>query len=246
VYPLVDLILVRDGRTAPPLLSALGVDDGRVVFTGDDAIELVYTARTSHPGQAIGVSLRRSHYTLVGTEDMDVIRAVLQQAAAKRNTKLKPVPISYSSHEMDENVIQGLLAGGRTVFARRRRFQTPVQIVKSVGGCRLVVTGAFHAAVFALAQGIPAVGLARTSMYLDKFQSLADQFGTACQPVHLGGEDLATRLERAIDFAWNAADDLRPGLLEAAQRHIALGRAGYRRLHELVEPRPHRPVAGIS
>ena len=45
VLPRVDLICVRETITGPPLLDSLGVSRDRVVVTGDDAIETVYSHR---------------------------------------------------------------------------------------------------------------------------------------------------------------------------------------------------------
>jgi colanic acid/amylovoran biosynthesis protein len=117
------------------------------------------------------------------------------------------------------------------------RFETPLEIIKQIASCRLVVTGAFHTAVFALSQGIPAVGLAKSIMYIDKFKSLVDQFGSGCQVICIDTPDLSERLTNAIDEAWDSAEQVRPGLLEAAAWQIELGHAAYRRLYELVESR---------
>ena len=62
-----------------------------------------------------------------------------------------------------------------------QRCSTPLEIIQKVGQCHLVVTGAFHTAVFALAQGIPAVCLAKSRHYMNKFLGLADQLGLAVQ-----------------------------------------------------------------
>ena len=49
----------------------------------------------------------------------------------------------------------------------------------------------------------------------------------------LADADLTPRLSRAIDEAWQSADDVRPRLLEAARRQIEAGKAAYRRLQEI-------------
>ena len=235
VYPLIDLILVRDRVAAPPLLASLGVDPARILFTGDDAIELAYEARRDAFGTDIGVSLRLSNYTLVTASDTAVVCDALHQARARHRTRLVAVPISYSSHELDERVLREAIGEDVRLPRPGSRFLAPAGIVRNVGRCRLVVTGAFHTAVFALSQGIPAVGVARTSMYVDKFRSLADQFGPGCAVIDLAGDGVTGRLVEAIDTAWEAADDLRAGLLDAAQRQIRLGQAAYRRLYDVVE-----------
>jgi polysaccharide pyruvyl transferase WcaK-like protein len=243
VLPRVDLIFIRDRVSAPPLLSSLGVDPARVIFTGDDAIELAYAARTPTLGKAIGVSLRITFYTQVGIKHIEILRLVLEQAVIKYNTQLIGIPISHSIHEQDDRVLHQLLNGKNDVSYPHWRFDTPKKIVKQVGRCRIVVTGAFHTAVFALAQGIPAVGLARSNMYLGKFKSLEDQFGAACQVIALDDQALQLKLGKAIDTAWGSAEQCKPQLLAAAARQIEMGQAAYRRLYELVESKQQKTAA---
>ena len=55
------------------------------------------------------------------------------------------------------------------------------------------MTGAYHAAVFALAQGIPVVCLSNSPYYLAKFQGLEDLFGVGCTIVTLSEPDFADK-----------------------------------------------------
>jgi colanic acid/amylovoran biosynthesis protein len=235
VLPSVNLIFIRDRQTAPRLLDSLGADPSHVIFTGDDAIELAFSARREGFGTAIGVSLRVAQYTRIDSRHIEAIRPALHQAVAKYRAGLIAIPISHSLNELDDRVLRQLLAEQVHVQAGGWRFETPLEIIRKIGGCRLVVTGAFHTAVFALAQGIPAIGLAKSTMYVDKFNSLVDQFGSGCQVIYLDAQDLSERLTSAIDGAWESAEQVRPGLLEAAARQIELGRAAYGQLFKLVE-----------
>lgn len=236
VLPLVDLILIRERFATPQLLTALGVDPQRVIFTSDDAIEMAYRARGKALGTGIGVSMRVAHYTQVEEQQLAVVRPILEQASANYKANLIAVPISHSAHELDDQVIRELLAGQANAVHSPWRFEPPLGLIKRVGRCRIVVTGTFHTAVFALSQGIPAVALAKSTMYMDKFIGLADQFGAAgCQALYLGDTNLPAKLAAAIDTAWTTAEQVRPQLLEAAARQIELGHAGYRQIYELVE-----------
>lgn len=244
VYPLVDLVFVRDRVVGLETAHALGVAPGRAVFTGDDAVELAYEQRSSCLGTAIGVSLRMAHYTGLGEPDVRVVADVLGRVSAAYGAKLFPVPISFSRHELDERIL-GRVTGTHRTQGLGWRFRTPRAIVRTIGRCRVVVTGTFHTAVFALAQGIPAVGLARSRMYVEKFESLVDQFGAGCQVVSLDDPRLADELEAAVCSGWGEADRLRPALLATARQLVSTGYAAYRRLQALVESRaadPGRPA----
>jgi colanic acid/amylovoran biosynthesis protein len=98
----------------------------------------------------------------------------------------------------------------------------------------VVVAGSYHAGVFALAGGVPVVGLARSAYYVDKFRGLADQFGHGCEVVLLKDEEDGA-IETAIEYLWQAAEDLRPHLLAAAADQIAAGHRAYRKAYEIAE-----------
>ena len=100
-----------------------------------------------------------------------------------------------------------------------------------------MVTGTYHGAIFALAQGIPVVGVANSDEYFNKLSELSDGFGSGCQVFHLEDEQLADKLRKAIDNAWSSAEIIKPALLESAVRQIDLQKAAYQRIYELVSGR---------
>lgn len=235
LLPKLDLILIREPKVARPLLESLGVAPERVLMTGDDAIEMAYETRSSKWGNYIGVNLRAARYTEVDHTYIEKIRPALHRAARKYDAPLMALPISVHRQEDDLRIIRELLRGYSKVSIDWRRFNPPMDTIKKIGRCRLVVTGAFHPAVFALAQGIPVVGLVKSIAYQDKFGALHDEFGSACQILHLDDEQLTEKLAAAIETAWVSAEEVRPALLQAAVRQIEWGRAGYRHLYDLVE-----------
>jgi colanic acid/amylovoran biosynthesis protein len=233
VLPFVDLIFVRERRIASALLASLGVPAHRVVMTGDDAIEMAFTARPEAHAMGIGVSLRVTPYTALGNDHMPVIRAAVQQAARTYHSELIALPISSAPHESDIKHIRRLMPGYAPSYISRRRLGTPSDTIRQTARCRVVVTGTFHGAVFALAQGIPVVALARSTEYVDKLTGLADEFGAGCRVVRLEGPGLGGRLGAAIDNAWASADAVRAELLENAARLVGLRQAAYQRLKAL-------------
>lgn len=239
VLPEIDLILVRESKFAIPLLESLGVSPERIHMSGDDAVELAYEARNATLGSDIGVSVRFAHYTNVGYQDLDRIRSVLHHAAARYGAGLIGIPTSCCGVESDQFKIGELLAGYPKTVHSWLRFEPTIDLIRKVGRCRVVVAGAFHAAVFALAQGIPAIGLVRTKEYSIKFGGLVDQFSPGCQLLSMDDEQLPEKLAEAIATAWESADRLRPQLLEAAAAQIQLGQRGYSRLHESYELQHH-------
>jgi hypothetical protein len=76
---------------------------------------------------------------------------------------------------------------------------------------------------------------------VDKFVGLNDQFGDVCPVVRLDERGYERQLEHAIRDLWERADELRPGLVRAAEQQIELSRAAYRRFRTTVESKAAGP-----
>jgi colanic acid/amylovoran biosynthesis protein len=79
------------------------------------------------------------------------------------------------------------------------------------------VTGSYHAAVFALAAGVPTVCLSNSDYYNAKFSGIAALFPAATEIVPLTGRDLERRLTEAIDRTWDADEISRQATRELAR-----------------------------
>jgi polysaccharide pyruvyl transferase WcaK-like protein len=235
VLPLVDLITLREQRASMPLLNSLGVSPNRVIVTGDDALELAYQARNPELGYGIGVNLRMAKYAEVNVQIVEKVRLALQDYVLKKETQLIPIPISQ--YDSDSKTIQQLLRGYDDKCDGGQSLDTPLKIIKQIGHCRIVVTGSYHAAVFALAQGIPVICLAKSKYYIDKFFGLAEQFGSGCEVILLDDEQLQKKLIFSIDQAWKLAKICRENLLVSAKQQIGCSHVAYQQIYTLVESR---------
>jgi colanic acid/amylovoran biosynthesis protein len=233
ILPSVDAIAVRETRASVPLLASLGVPGDRVMSTGDDAIALAYEARPAALGCGVGINLRVARSAASKDSDVPVVREGLWRFAQVRPAPLVPLPIARQ-RDLDALVIRQLI-GQDDAMGDGRELDTPLKVIHQVGRCRIVVTGAYHAAVFALAQGVPAVCLARSPYFMDKFLGLADQFGSGCHLVSLDDPDVPARLVDAMEQAWAEAPAGRVPLWQAAARQIERGQAAYQHVHALVE-----------
>ncbi len=233
VLPSVDLIAVRESRKGLPLLNMLGVKRDRVIATGDDAIELAYKARSTELGDGIGVNLRIASYSELDKGCIALIRKILHDFSGRNNAVLHPVPISTHEYDSDVRTIQELMKGYDDGSDGGRSLDSPHKVIKQIGNCRIVVTGSYHPAVFALAQGIPVIALAKSGYYIDKFLGVKEQFGGGCEMI-LFDKQLKENLIAGIERAWSEADQIRPQLLESAKRQVFISKAAYRRAFELV------------
>jgi len=226
VLPHVDFIGLREERAGRPLLTSLGVPENRIMTTGDDATEIAYDLRQNTVGSGLGINLRASDYSAVDRALFAPLRAVLRNAKDRLQAPLIPVPISFVPGEADMETIRMLTDDEAGAVPGCN----PEAVIRQIQRCRLLVTGSYHAGVFALACGIPVIGLARAPYYVDKFQGLAALYGEGCQVVLLDDPDFARALEAEIARLWGAAEAMRPPLLAEAARQIRLGQDAYRRI----------------
>ena len=238
ILPAVNVLALREGRTALSLLDSLGIDSSQVTVTGDDAIEHAYNERPKELGHAIGINVRVSGYSNVGDELLAKIRSVLTRVAKRHGAPIVPVPISIGDEISDAGNIQQLV-GDYEGYEGGGKFGNSLQVIRQVGRCRVVFAGSYHAAVFALAQGIPTVCLANSEYYFNKFSGLAEQFGAGCRVITNDSqfpEKLESALEEALDDAFSQAESERPLLLRTAAKQIAASRAAYRALYDQINP----------
>lgn len=237
VLPLVDVISLRESKASLPLLQSIKIPQDKITVTGDDAIELAYRARPEKIGQNIGINLRIAKYSNVSEDSIQLLRDILQKFAIDREVDLLPVPIDRASFhgyiDSDMASIQKLLQGFDNDSDGGSSLDTPIKVIQQVGKCRVVVTGSYHGGVFALSQGIPVIGLAKSQYYIDKFSGLSGQFPGGCKTLLLSSDNLRDDLKSALDYFWNYAEQLREPLLKAANQQIMLGQCVYSKLAQL-------------
>lgn len=233
VLPLVNFITLRGNPGSPAILRSLGVPESKVETTGDEALELAYESRSEEPGRGLGINIRFLASACTDDDDIKSIRPVLQDFARRHGVSLIPLPIAMQVYTRDDLAIKQLLVGFDEQSDGGKTLDSPLKVIKQAARCRVVVTGAYHAAVFALAQGIPVVGVAKSAYFASKFLGLENQFGEGCHTILLNEPALPQRLHSAIERAWQNADRLREPLRAAALRQIESSRRSYERIKTL-------------
>jgi len=232
VLPRVSMFASRGTHGAEAIAAQLGIPKSVFATTGDDAVEPAYRLRSQSLGNAIGVNLRIAPYSGIAESHADAIGAVLCDFARRRNADLLPLPIAQHSTADDRKSIGRLLGALSTSHATPGP-ESPQAIYSETTRCRIVITGAYHAAVFALAQGIPTVCISGTGYYAAKFRGLRELFGDGCEIVFLEENDSTSSLIHSLEKAWNLSVDLRNALQEKACKQIQASRDAYRRVAEL-------------
>jgi polysaccharide pyruvyl transferase WcaK-like protein len=236
VLPRVDLIALRERRTGPALLETIGVEPQRVRVTGDDAVSLAHERRPRVPGASLGINLRVSWNAEVDEADVAALRPVLHAFARQVDAPLLPLPIARKKG-VDTLTLRSLLETAEgTDGGGGEALDTPEAVIEQASRCRVVVTGAYHAAVFALSQGIPAICLFRSAYFAGKFLGLQELFGEGCEVLAMEA-DWPSRLSARLAAIWENAPAWRESLLESAARQAAASRRAYGELRAIVEAR---------
>jgi colanic acid/amylovoran biosynthesis protein len=237
VLPLVNFITLREGRGSFSILRSLGVADSKVQTTGDEALELAYESRVAELGRGLGIGIRFAASATVNDDEIERMRPILHDFARRHNVPLVPLPIAIQVYTRDDLAIKRVLMGFDEESDGGKTLDSPLKVIKQAALCRVVVTGAYHAAVFALAQGIPVVSLAKSAYFSGKFLGLEHQFGEGCQTILLNEPGWPERLNDSLERAWQNADELRETLQAATFRQIELTRRSYEQVKCLVRLR---------
>lgn len=225
-----ELITVRESLKSPAVAAGLGLAHDRITVTGDDAVELAYGLRPARMGTKIGLNVRATDYSAVAPSDLQRLRVAVSRIMTDLAAAPQLLPISLYNHE--DVVSTGALLDPETFAPPIVR--GPEDVIELAGECRVVITGSYHAAVFALAQGIPVVALVKSAYYRDKFTGLAGPFGEGCVCLDMSDRDFPEKLHAIALRLHGAAERWRPALLERAEAQIADGRNAYHRLPEML------------
>jgi colanic acid/amylovoran biosynthesis protein len=238
VLPKLAALSLREDRMGPDLALSLGTPPGAMTVSGDEALEL--TPGTSAPeGHALGVNMRVSGYAGVDPAAAAAIGDLLLESAAALQAPIVALPVSRGAAGDDLGSIRALLRPERSrADITLNDFTTPEALITAAAGCRAIVTGSYHAAVFGLAQGVPTICLTKSSYYDAKFAGLRALFPSACSVVSLDQPDCAAQLRTAIDEAWHLPAPARAAAREATTRQRNAGREAYARFRDAVEKSP--------
>jgi polysaccharide pyruvyl transferase WcaK-like protein len=201
------VIGLREGVGSLPVLAEHAVEAARVSVTGDDALLLAVPATRPPTGSAVGLNVRVANYSHIAEDFGSLVVERVRASAERMGAPICALPIEHNKHVADLEAIAVLeerLVGTPVRGHELGDIATPAELADRVSRCRVVVTGSYHAAVFGLAVGVPAVCLSNSAYYDGKFNGLVDLFPGGCAIVR-PGDRFDADLDAAI--AWAAALD---------------------------------------
>ena len=186
-------------------------------------------------GSAVGVNVRMTDYSGVNAEVIEELADVISAAVIRLNAPCVSLPIRIATDgASDLEVTAPILKRCPKVIEVPPSIARPPELMPYIAQCRCVITGSYHAGVFALAMGIPVIGLAASPYYMQKFLGLADQFSGGCQTIDLNAADWKQSLAGAIGSSYGRAEELRPALIRCAEEQITACTEAYARLPSLL------------
>jgi colanic acid/amylovoran biosynthesis protein len=236
VLPKLKVIGLREERIGRGLVLSLGMPADAVVSTGDDALELMDDDTPVATGSALGVAMRVAGYAGVESVTAAAVGDLVIEAAVELRAPIVGLPVSRYAASADIDTLRALWQRGqnRTEIVVKD-ITTPKDLILAAASCRAIVAGSYHAAVFALAQGVPAVCLTKSSYYEAKFGGLEALFPGACFVVPLDAADYAARLSAMIRQAWHLPAPARAAAKDIAVRLREAGRTAYAQFGARVE-----------
>ena len=208
-------------------------------------------AAGSPAGHVLGVNLRVSGYAGVDQATAASVASAVRAVATELRADLVGLPVSRYATAADAGALRELWPDqsrphqsgpdqSRPVESPEAGLTmddltTPEDLVLAIASCRTVITGSYHAALFSLAAGVPAVCLTKSPYYDAKFGGLAALFPGACRTVSLGDPEAAARLEVAVREAWQLPPAARAAAAATATALCDAGRQAYAQFRLAVE-----------
>jgi colanic acid/amylovoran biosynthesis protein len=183
--------------------------------------------------------VRFADYTNLSLAGIGALRFAIDELASGCEMNVQALPISRHPGSDDLVGVTRLLQGFSTGRLILDDIATTAELVHATAGCRAVVTASYHAAVFALAAGVPAVCISNSPYYDGKFRGLVDLFPHAAEFIQLQRSGSTVLLRQALARAWNASVKVREGAWMSARRQIGASQALYARFADQVD-RPAR------
>lgn len=184
------------------------------IISGDDAV--LITSELSAVRSSIGVSLRGAKHAQLPKGVLTEIGKQVVAIAARENLKVQPLPVYLAESDGDLATFSKCEVPSHVIENDGTHIDQVQQLIECIRNCRVVVTGTYHAAVFALSCGIPVVALASSKYYHRKLGGIMAQFGERTAPLDMGRTDFSERLYSNIHSALNEPQTHRDRRLAAA------------------------------
>jgi colanic acid/amylovoran biosynthesis protein len=229
-----DLLSLREGLFSPAIAVDIGkMDSKKMYVTGDDAIELAYCEPSNTNASSIGVNIRIANYSGLSQDQSYDIGDIIRAFAESNSAGFEVLPIDISDNGSDKLATERMLGMSSDAIEPHDNVDSTASVISSINRCKIIITGSYHAAVFALSRGVPVVAIVASEYYSTKFEGLRHQFGSGISIIYLSTPAWKANLIDSLDFAWNSSSSVKSELLISAKGQLDTGRQAYSRLGEM-------------
>lgn len=183
VFLNLELISMREGKFSPELLEKSiaknNVAIPKRLTTGDDAIEKAFKLRAEKMGMELGLNIRNANYANLPDNVLAELGSIVRSYVDTHNLNYQLLPISMIKGISDIEALEKLLQ-----LELDNSVQASLEvndIIHRIAKCRVVITGSYHAALFALSQGIQVIGLTASKYYDNKFLGYYINLSMVCK-----------------------------------------------------------------
>jgi colanic acid/amylovoran biosynthesis protein len=230
--PRLNALGIRENLISKQIASINLVSGDKLFVTGDDAIEIALN-KTGPPEEGcFGLNFRQAAYAGDIKHVFSIIGNIITSIAQSENRKVIPVPIHIGDEYRDLRIIAENCSIDAEEFKLAKNISTPDMLVKQIQRCSIVISGSYHAAVFALAQGIPVIALAASDYYLAKFEGLKEQFKVGCEIINLVSDQFPEQLEQTVKSSLKIPRQSKDQLVKAAKMQTKFSQAAWRKFLE--------------
>jgi colanic acid/amylovoran biosynthesis protein len=228
VLPRLNVLGLREDLTSLEIIKSLNVSQEHVFITGDDAIEVaVQMINPDIEKKCIGVNIRQDYYAGNFKNLLPEIGTIIKSISESHHAPIIPLPIYLGEPNSDLSSITQMCDLDMIEYQLSEHIITPEDIIRQISRCKVVITGSYHAGVFALAQGIPVVALVGSDYYAAKFYGLAKQFEAGCQVEMLRSKNLIDRFRYSIEYSMQMQNEYEPKLINSAKQQVKQSRAAW-------------------
>jgi polysaccharide pyruvyl transferase WcaK-like protein len=230
ILPRLKALGLREGLVSRDIASGLNVPQERITVTGDDSIEIALKqSNTNERRRNIGVNIRLANYAGNFLHLLPSIGKLLEDISRSSGTSIIPIPVRIGGSQSDLESIAQLCNLEAAEYEQSKKISSPEDLVKQINRCQVMVTGSYHAGVFALACGIPVIALVGSDYYEAKFKGLAFQFGVGCTIIQLNSKTMLAELREAIEFGIQNQKRIESQLIETAEFQVDLSKKAWER-----------------
>lgn len=219
VFPKLVFLGLRESVYSYDTVLSLGAMPANVEVTGDDAVKLAYDKKPNNIGTKVGFNLRLAKYSNLNLSAVKDMRSQLDVITESLQVELMPIAISIHDEDSDQKTLTKFLGYDIDIS----QFDSVNSVINNIGDCKIVITGSYHAGVFALSQGIPVICIVASDYYKQKFEGLMNQFGSEfCKVVYVDKIDQLKSLSKMALTLIESSGKNREKLYATSEKQIIL------------------------